>query len=95
MPLERSNIDVFSEATIFNFQNRIINYYEKTGKDLVTEVFDKLTAGYLTQFKVLTNRQRGDSFLVDSKVIDYSRLRLFVEVLKELSRVIGSDKQEF
>ena len=90
------NIDVFSEATIFNFQNRIINYYEKTGKDLVTEVFDKLTAGYLKQFKVLTNRQRGDSFLVDSKVIDYSRLRLFVEVLKRLSRVIGSDaKQEF
>lgn len=90
------NIDVFSEATIFNFQNRIIDYYEKTGKDLVTEVFDKLTAGYLAQFKVLTNRQRGDSFLVDSKVIDYSRLRLFVEVLKRLSRVISSDaKQEF
>ncbi len=54
------NIDVFSEATIFNFQNRIINYYEKTGKDLVTEVFDKLTAGYLKQFKVLNNRQRGE-----------------------------------
>ena len=61
------NIDVFSEATIFNFQNRVINYYEQTGKDLVTEVFDKLTAGYLNQFKVISNRQRGDSFLVDSK----------------------------
>ena len=32
------SLDVFSEATIFNFQNRIINYYEKTGKDLITEV---------------------------------------------------------
>ena len=88
------NIDVFSEATIFNFQNRVIKYYEDTGKDLVTEVFDTLTAGYLTQFKVITNRQRGDSFLVDSKVIDYSRLRLFVEVLKRLSRVIDGDNKD-
>ena len=94
--IKDANIDVFSEATIFNFQNRVINYYEQTGKDLVTEVFDKLTAGYLNQFKVISNRQRGDSFLVDSKVIDYSRLRLFVEVLKRLSRVIDNDiKQDF
>ena len=88
------NMDVFSEATIFNFQNRVIKYYEENGKDLVTEVFDTLTSGYLKQFKVLTNRQRGDSFLVDSKVIDYSRLRLFVEVLKRLSRVLDSDIKE-
>ena len=37
------NMDVFSEATIFNFQNRVIKYYEENGKDLVTEVFDTLT----------------------------------------------------
>lgn len=88
------NIDVFSEATIFNFQNRVIKHYEKTGIDLITEVFDKLTAGYLTQFKVITSRQRGDSFLVDSKVIDYSRLRLFVEVLKRLSRELDNDTKK-
>ncbi len=58
------------------FKSRIINYYEKTGKDLVTEVFDKLTAGYLKKFKVIPTEQREDSF-VDPKVIDYSRLRLF------------------
>lgn len=85
------SLDVFSEATIFNFQNRIIQYYEKTGRDLVTEVFDKLTARYLTQFKVLSTRQRGDSFLVDSKVIDYSRLRLLLEIIKRLDRVISND----
>jgi hypothetical protein len=88
------SIDIFSEATIFNFQNRVIKYYEENGRDLVTEVFDTLTSGYLKQFKVLTNRQRGDSFLVDSKVIEYSRLRLFVEVLKRLSRVLDSDIKE-
>lgn len=88
--------DVFSEATIFNFQNRVIKHYEETGKDLVTEVFDALTAGQLKQFDISTKIQRGDSFLVDSKVIDYSRLRLFIEVIKRLGRVLTGDvKKQF
>ncbi|MBK8515025.1 MAG: transposase [Saprospiraceae bacterium] len=94
--ISNSRADIFSEATIFNFQNRVIKHFEETGKDLVTEVFDSLTAGQLEQFNISTNIQRGDSFLVDSKVIDYSRLRLFIEVLKRLSRVLeGEVKKVF
>src|SRR5690606_16154230 len=88
--------DVFSEATMFNFQNRVINHYEETGKDLITEVFDSLTAIQLEQFNINTSIQRGDSFLVGSKVIEYSRLRLLIEVLKRVGRVLEGDiKKEF
>lgn len=88
--------DIFSEATMFNFQNRVIKHYEVSGQDLITEVFDSLTANQLKQFEINTSIQRGDSFLVGSKVIDYSRLRLFIEVLKRLSRVLEGDiKKQF
>lgn len=40
--------DVFSEASIFNFQNRISKHYLCTGQDLISEVFDKLTAEQLS-----------------------------------------------
>ncbi len=90
------SVDIFSEATIFNFQNRVIKHYEETGIDLINQVFDKLTIGQLEQFKINTTIQRGDSFLVGSKVIDYSRLRLFIEVVKRLGRVLeGEIKNKF
>lgn len=94
--ITHSNVDVFSEATIFNFQNRVIDHFNETGIDLVTHVFEKLTADQIKAYNIKANIQRGDSFLVDSKVIDYSRLRLLLEVLKRLGRtVVGDIKNEY
>lgn len=78
--------DVFAEASIFNFQNRLIEHYERTGEDLMTNMFLLITKDHIKKYKVSTNIQRGDSFLVDSKVMDYSKLRLLVEVVKRLFR---------
>ena len=83
--------DVFSEASIFNFQNRVIEYFVDTGKDLMTEVFDNLTTNQLKKFGIKTDIQRGDSFLVGSNIFDYSRLQLLIEVLLRLFRSLDQE----
>ena len=86
------NESVFSEASIYNFQNKIIGYYVETGKDLLTEVFDKLTASQLKEYGIKSDIQRGDSFLIGSNIFDYTRIQLLIEVLLRLYRIL--DKQD-
>jgi hypothetical protein len=81
--------DIFSEASIFNFQNKVIEYYVATGVDLIANVFDQLTAQQLKDFGVDTSIQRGDSFLVGSNIIDYTRLHLIIEVLIRIKKKLS------
>jgi len=37
----------FSRATLFNFQNRILDYGQQTGINLIERVFDNLSAGQI------------------------------------------------
>lgn len=83
--------DLFSEASIYNFQNKIIEHFVQTGKDLLTEVFDHLTAAQLKEFGIKTNIQRGDSFLIGSNIFDYTRLQLLIEVLLRLHRILKEE----
>lgn len=83
--------DLFSEASIFNFQNKIIEHFVQTGSDLLTEVFDKLTADQLKEFGIKTDIQRGDSFLIGSNIFDYTRLQLLIEVLLRLYRILKEE----
>lgn len=73
--------DVFAEASLFNFQNRVTNHYVQTGEDLIREVFDALTSDQMQEFGISTEIQRGDSFLIGSNIFDYNRLQLLIEVL--------------
>jgi hypothetical protein len=90
--IQTINESVFSEASIYNFQNKIIGYYIETGKDLLTEVFDKLTASQLKEYGIKSNIQRGDSFLIGSNIFDYTRIQLLIEVLLRLYRIL--DEQD-
>lgn len=88
--------EVFSEATIYNFQNKLIDHFVSAGKDLLTEVFDKLTQKHLVEFGVKTDIQRGDSFLIGSNIFDFTRLQLLIEVLLRLTRILDeSEKNKF
>lgn len=85
--------DVFSEASIFNFQNRLIDHLKENNEDLLESVFHQLTKDQLLEFNVNTSVQRGDSFLVGSNIVDYNRLRLLIEIIRRLSRIlIDEDK---
>ncbi len=100
-----TNIDdvPFSRATLFNFQNRILEYENQTGINLVELVFDKLTAKQIKKLSLKTDIQRTDSTLVSSNIRKYSRVQLLIEVLIRLERVldetdknlIGKDLQPY
>jgi len=81
----------FCEATLFNFQNRLLAYEVETGKNLIEQVFDGLTADQLAKLKVKTDIQRCDSLQVQSNIRTYSRLQLLIEVLIRIYRVLSDE----
>ena len=84
------NIDEmpFSRATLFNFQNRILAHEEKTGINLIEQLFDSLSAAQLKQLSLKADIQRTDSTLISSNIRKYSRVRLLIEVLIRLERIL-------
>lgn len=92
--INRIDEDVFCEASIFNFQNKLIAHRTNTGEDLLDKVFRKITAEQIKFFGVNTSVQRGDSFMVGSNIVDYSRLQLLVEVLIRLKRILTDSAKE-
>jgi hypothetical protein len=92
--VQNLNGSLFSEASIFNFQNKVIEYYVQTNQDLLTAVFDSLTTAHLKEFGIKTDIQRGDSFLLGSNIFDYSRLQLLIEVLIRFYRIFDEEDKE-
>jgi len=84
----------FSRATLFNFQNRLLEYEQQTGIDLIEQVFDNLTSQQIKQLKLKADIQRTDSTLVSSNIRKYSRVQLLIEVLIRLERILDeTDKR--
>jgi len=86
----------FCETTLFNFQCRLAAHFLDTGQDLFELVFDSLTAKQLKTLGIKTDIQRTDSFMVESNICAYSRVRLLVEVVIRFYRILSdSDKDKF
>lgn len=86
--------DIFSEASLFNFQNRLSRHFIESGEDLLEQVFDSLTAEQLEDFGIKGDIQRGDSFLMGSNIVDYTRLNLVLVVLLRLVRQLQKADKE-
>lgn len=84
----------FSQATLFNFQNRLRDYYVKTGVNLLEQVFDNLTEKQMRLLKLKTDIQRSDSFVIASNIRNYGRLELLIEVLIRFYRVLSDKDRE-
>lgn len=83
----------FSEASLFNFQNKLASHFIQTGENLLEKVFDHLTKKQLKELKIKTDIQRTDSFQAASNIRRYSRLQLLVEMLIRIHRVITEEDQ--
>jgi hypothetical protein len=81
----------FCEATIFNFQNRLLAHFTHTGEDLLEQIFDSLTAAQIKRLGIRTDIQRCDSFQAMSNIARYSRIQLLVEMLLRLERILSDD----
>lgn len=92
--LSSMDSEPFSRATIFNFQNRLSDYEQKTGINLLEKTFDNLTALQLKNLKIKTDIQRSDSTLISSNIRNYSRVQLLIEVLLRLTRLFDDTDKE-
>lgn len=84
----------FCHATYFNFQNRLLNHFLKTGENPIDRVFDKMTVSQLSALKIKTDIQRMDSFQAMSNIRSYSRIQLLIEVLLRLHRCLNETEQQ-
>jgi hypothetical protein len=84
---------VFCERTLFHFQERLSQHWLSEGTNLLEQVFDRFSEAELKRLNLKTAIQRGDSFLAASNVAHFSRLRLVIEVLRRLHRVLSASDQ--
>ncbi len=84
----------FCVATLFNFQNRLIDHFVRTGENLFEQVFDRLTEQQLKQLKIKAHICRTDSVMVASNIRSYSRLQLLIEVILRIYRALSPADQE-
>lgn len=84
----------FCPATLFNFQQRLVRHEQAHGVNLLETVFQRLTAEQVKRFGVNTSIQRCDSFRAMSNIANYGRVRLLVETLLRLHRVLTDGDQE-
>lgn len=84
----------FNEATLFNFQNRLQAHEEKTGVNLFDTVFNDLTQSQINKLHLKTNIARTDSFMINSNIKKYGRLKLLIEVVLRIYRILSVDDQK-
>ena len=92
--VDRVDEKPFCRATFYNFQDRLTRHYVETGENLLERVFDQLTVEQLQELDIKTTIQRTDSFQAMSNVASYSRLRLLIEVIIRLHRVLEEEDVE-
>jgi hypothetical protein len=84
----------FCPATLFNFQDRLVQHEREGGPNLFEQLFHSITGDLLERFGVDASIQRCDSFAAMSNIANYGRVRLLVEVLLRLYRVLKASDRE-
>ncbi len=84
---------LFSEATFYKFQRRLLDHWLKTGVNLLDLSFQNLTARMIKSLGLKTDIIRIDSFEAMSNITSYSRVRLVVEVLRRVFRILSEEEQ--
>lgn len=83
----------FDLRTIYNFRQRLCQHMEATGEDLLDKAFDRITDEQIESFQLKTGKLRMDSTQIASNIRQMSRLRLLVEVLQRVHRMLSEIDQ--
>lgn len=84
----------FDLRSLYNFRERLSRYNLEHGCNLLNRAFEQVTDQQLTALKIQTGRQRMDSTMVASNILDMSRLQLLVEALQRMYRAFSEDDQQ-
>jgi hypothetical protein len=79
----------FAIRTLYYFRERLSQHYLKTGINLLEQAFEQITDAQIADLKVRTEMQRMDSTQIASNIVDASRLRLLVEAVQRIHRILS------
>jgi hypothetical protein len=83
----------FDIRTLYNFRRRLLEHYDETGQDLLTDAFRGITDEQIAKLRLSMKHVRMDSTQVTSNIRDYSRLQLLVEVLLRVQHMLSPADQ--
>ena len=79
----------FDLRTLYYFRERVSQYMQETGVNLLDLAFEKITDTQLKAFQIKTGKQRMDSVQVSSNIRQMGRVQLLVEVLQRVDRILS------
>ncbi len=84
----------FDLRTVYNFRDRITQHMQESGENLFEKAFEQVTDEQIAAFQLKTDKLRMDSTLIASNIRQMSRLRLLVEVLQRVHRMLEETDQQ-
>jgi len=86
--------EMFTLRTLYNFRQRLREYAEERGSNLMQKVFEGVTDAQLEVVALATGWQRMDSTQVLSNLAQMTRLELLVAVLQAVHKQLPESAQE-
>ena len=83
----------FDLRTLYYFRQRLSQYMQKEGVNLLERAFEQITDEQLAKFQLKTGKQRMDSTQIASNIRQHGRLQLLVEVLQRVPRMLNKTDQ--
>jgi hypothetical protein len=79
--------------TVYNFRQRLSQYMQERGVNLLDRAFEQVTDEQLAAYKLKTGKQRMDSVMLGSNIRQRGRLQLLVEVMQRVERMLNEADQ--
>ena len=83
----------FAIRTLSYFRERLSKYNIETGINLLEQAFEQITDAQIKNLQVRTGMQRMDSTQIASNIVSASRLRLLVEAIQRVHRIVSEVDQ--
>ena len=79
----------FEIRSLYYFRERLSKYNVEEGVNLLEKAFEQITDAQIVDLKVRTGMQRMDSTQIASNIVSASRLRLLVESVQRVERILN------
>lgn len=83
----------FELRTIYNFRERLSQYMQEQGINLLDQAFEQVTDEQIAAFQLKTGQQRMDSVMLGSNIRQRGRLQLLVEIMQRVQRMLNAADQ--
>ena len=87
--LLNSDEEAPAESTYYLFRQKVSEYAEQSGRNLLEEAFEGITKGQCQEYRVSGKRIRMDSKLLGSNIGLYSRYRIVHETIRKYCAANG------